>query len=129
MKPAGGLRFEHVGPEDASGPPFVVAVGAPADSTESCLLVTASFHAAIRALVLHHGVAGDADDEPAGAFAVSATGMGTRVLAPEGMGLVLDALRCMYAAEHVAPPALLGILETLNRKASGDGKAKNPRRH
>lgn len=117
MTVAEALRFEHVGPEDASGPPFVIAVGLPAASTDTRWLVTAPCLAAIRALVLKHGTARRPDSERAGAFAVDAASLDTLVLPPEGMRAVLDVLRRMYELKQVAPPAMLVIQDTLNRRA------------
>jgi len=122
MNAAEALRFEHAGPEDASGPPFVIAIGLPAASTETRWLVTAPCLAAIRAIVLRHGAARQPRDEPAGSFAVHACSLGTLVLAPAGMRAVLGVLRRMYEWKQVAPPAMLEILENLLRPA----KAKRP---
>jgi hypothetical protein len=117
MNAAEALSFEHAGPEDASGPPFVIAVGMPAASTETRWLVTAPCLAEIRAIVVRHGAARQPDSERAGAFAVHAASLGTLVLPPEGMRSVLGVLHRMYEWKQVAPPAMLVIQETLNRRA------------
>ena len=106
------LRFEHIGPEDATGPPFTVAIGLPGGSTETRWLVTPAGLQTIRAIVRRHGVARSPGHDVAGTFAVSMDGA-VVILPPAGMRLVLRALRCVYDEARLPGPAMLAIQENL----------------
>lgn len=118
----GPMRFEHMGPEDASGPPFAIEIGIPAGSSDTRWLVTLAVCMRIHAHVMRHGSPRQPHDEPAGTFSITGAGAATRLLPPGAMQTMLQILRHAYLCAKVAPPAMLEIQENLLRAA----KAKNP---
>lgn len=116
----GPLRFENVGPEDASSLPFVIEVGAPAKSSERQFLVTRQRMAAIEAIVRRYR--GTAN----GSYAVSSPQLGTVLLPADAMRMVVLELREMYIEEQAKPPRLLGILEMLLKTGKPGSAPEGP---
>lgn len=115
------MRFEHIGPEDASGPPFVIAAGAAAQSTPTQFLVDQETCWLLRAMVKQISEANLPVNAPVGTFVVTSLGFQKTIVRAAGMRSIVSTLRRSYAAQRVAVPPLLSIWENLlNAEARQD---------
>ncbi len=110
-------EFEHIGPEDASIPPFIVQVGDTAKSTSALVLVTQETFVQVYDMVRHAGEKRQRSPRPMGTFRVSAFLSGKPVAAitiqPEAMRAVITVIREMFLERNQSTPDGLQILETL----------------
>ena len=111
------LLFEHIGPEDASIPPFVVEIGRVAESTHAIILVTPKTYVDILMLVNRARDAPPRSPRPMGTFCVIS--FKDRKLHeeftiyPEAVLSVINRLRQMFQSRHSQIPEVLVKLETL----------------
>jgi hypothetical protein len=96
------LLFEHIGPEDASGPPFTVAVGDVGASSYRTILVDQVTYTAIRDTVRASYDEPERTPRPPGTFEVTAFDCGT----PQ-------------ATYRIYPEAMLSIIALVDRMARG----------
>jgi hypothetical protein len=111
------LLFEHIGPEDASIPPFSIAVGPIVESTHVLIFVTPETYSDIYALVKHTDNSSPQSPRPMGTFRVTSFSDGKPdkvfTLYPEAMLSVISQLRQMFKIRHGEMPEVMVKLETL----------------
>jgi len=111
------LRFEHIGPEDASIPPFVVEVGDMTESTYARICVTPEAYGDIFLLVKQAGASAPRSPRPLGTFRVTVfkDGESTQgfTIYPEAVLSIIARLRRMFQSHDRHMPEVLVILETL----------------
>lgn len=114
--PVQSLRFEHVGPQDASISPFLLEVGRPTESTHAVILVTPDAYANILALVKEAGALPPRSPRPLGTFRVEIQGGEAGrsfIIYPETMLSIIGRLRRMFESQGSQLPDVLVKLETL----------------
>jgi len=115
--PTRGLLFEHIGPEDASIPPFSVEVGAIDASTRTVILVTLKTFESVFCLVKRAGNAPPRSPRPMGTFRVTSFKDGEPEKAftiyPEAVLSVITRLRRTFEGRNLQMPEVLVTLETL----------------
>jgi hypothetical protein len=115
--PADKLEFEHIGPEDASIPSFIVAVGQPNDATHAVIFVTQKAYDDIFVLIKRASQAPVRSPRPMGTFHVISCKTGETdkefTIYPEDMLSVIGLLRQMFESRHRKMPEVLVKLEAL----------------
>lgn len=115
--PTEKLLFEHIGPEDASIPPFIVEVGPVAESTHAVIFVTPETYEDVFVMVKRADDSYLRTPRPMGTFRVTSSQDGKPdkafTIYPEAVLSVISRLRRMFQSQHERMPEVLVKLETL----------------
>lgn len=105
------LRFEHIGEQDAAGPPFDVLVGRPSEASYTLLPLSANCYCAVLRLLARPGYTIRTSARPPGTFEVTALAQGrlvsTMTVPPAAMRDLVRLMRGAYHAEAAPVPAML----------------------
>lgn len=111
------LLFEHIGPQDAAIPSFIVEVGPVAKSMHTVIFVSPETYEAVFALVQQAANAPLRSPRPMGTFCVTSSKDGKTdkvfTIYPEAMLSVISRLRQMFQSEGYQLPELLLKIETI----------------
>lgn len=111
------LHFEHIGEQDAAGPPFDITAEQAGRAGATLVVVTPATYRALQALVQHAPTSGA--PHAAGTFAVSEYQRGslhrTAILRADVMRRVVGEVLRMHAAQGTSPPSLIAIQAELLR--------------